>query len=112
YVNANDAEEFSRGIADALSRIGERKGSASNVLANSTSISTESFVFQATYTAGAWRGELLAYPISAAGLGAPEWRAGEHIAAWNSRNIFTYGASGGASFPTATQTDALQAAAS
>jgi type IV pilus assembly protein PilY1 len=112
YVNANDAEEFSRGIADALSRIGERKGSASNVLANSTSISTDSFVFQATYTAGAWRGELLAYPMSAAGLGAPEWRAGEHIAAWSSRKIFTYGATGGAAFPTTGQSTSLGTAAS
>ncbi|HWL61927.1 MAG TPA: PilC/PilY family type IV pilus protein [Steroidobacteraceae bacterium] len=112
YVNANDAQEFSQGIADALNRIGERKGSASNVLANSTSISTESFVYQATYTAGAWRGELLAYPISGAGLGAPEWRAGEHIAAWGSRKVFTYGASSGAAFPTATQTSSLGTAAS
>ncbi len=113
YVSANDAAEFSRGIADALNRIGERKGSASNVLANSTSISTESFVYQATYTAGAWRGELLAYPISAAGLGQPEWRAGEHIAAWGSRKIFTAGvSSGGDTFPNTSQAGALGTAAS
>jgi type IV pilus assembly protein PilY1 len=112
YVNANDAAEFSKGIADALNRIGERKGSASNVLANSTSISTDSFVYQATYTAGAWRGELLAYPVSAAGLGSPEWLAGEHIPAWGSRKIFTVGAvSGGSTFPNATQSSALGTAA-
>ncbi|MDQ2641857.1 MAG: PilC/PilY family type IV pilus protein [Pseudomonadota bacterium] len=112
YVSANDAAEFSKGIADALNRIGERKGSASNVLANSTSISTESFVYQATYTAGAWRGELLAYPISGAGLGQPEWRAGEHIAAWGSRKIFTAGTTAGDTFPNATQAGALGTAAS
>ena len=91
FINANDSTEFADGITDALNRIGERRGSASNVLANSTSISTESFVYQATYTAGSWRGDLLAYPISSAGLGDPQWRAGEHIAAWGSRNIFTGG---------------------
>jgi type IV pilus assembly protein PilY1 len=107
YINANDAAEFSSGIKDALTRIGERRGSASNVLANSTSISTESFVYQATYTAGAWRGEVLAYPISSAGLGDPQWRAGELIPAWGSRRIFT---SGGA-FPTASQLSDLSAAA-
>jgi type IV pilus assembly protein PilY1 len=107
YINANDSEEFANGITDALNRIGERRGSASNVLANSTSISTESFVYQATYTAGSWRGDLLAYPISSAGLGAPEWRAGEHIAAPGSRNIFTMGATGGSTFPSATQLAAL-----
>lgn len=112
YVNANDAEEFSRGISEALTRIGERRGSASNVLANSTSISTDSFVYQATYTAGAWRGELLAYPISGSGLGQPEWRAGERIPAWNSRRIFTAGAtSGGSTFPNATQASQLGTAA-
>jgi type IV pilus assembly protein PilY1 len=111
YVNANNPEEFTQGIADALNRIGERRGSASNVLANSTSISTESFVYQATYTAGAWRGELLAYPISAAGLGQPEWRAGEKIPAWNSRKIFTFGGSGGSTFPSTQQLTELGAPA-
>jgi type IV pilus assembly protein PilY1 len=111
FINANDSTEFASGITDALNRIGERRGSASNVLANSTSISTESFVYQATYTAGSWRGELLAYPISSAGLGAPQWRAGEHVAAYNSRNIFTYGASGGSTFPSSTQSTALGTAA-
>lgn len=112
YINANDAEEFSKGITDALSRIGERRGSASNVLANSTSISTESFVYQATYTAGSWRGELLAYPISSAGLGQPEWRAGERIAAWGSRKVFTADTvSGGSTFPNTAQSSALSAAA-
>ena len=108
FLNANDSTQFANGITDALSRIGERRGSASNVLANSTSISTESFVYQATYTAGAWRGELLAYPISSAGLGKPQWRAGEHIPAWDSRKIFTTDKTDGAStFPGTAQLAAL-----
>ena len=112
FINANDSTQFASGIADALNRIGERRGSASNVLANSTSISTESFVYQATYTAGSWRGELLAYPISSAGLGAPQWRAGEHIALWSSRKIFTTDSSGAAStFPSTTQSTTLGTAA-
>jgi type IV pilus assembly protein PilY1 len=113
YINANDAEEFSDGIANALNQISERKGSASNVLANSTSISTESFVYQATYTAGTWRGELLAYPISDAGLGDPVWWASKKVPAWGSRNIFTVAAtgSGGSAFPNATQTTELGTAA-
>jgi len=111
YVNANDSTQFARGITDALTRIGERRGSASNVLANSTSISTESFIFQATYMAGSWRGELLAYPISSAGLGAPQWRASEHIAAWGSRKIFTVDGTTGSTFPSSTQLTALGTAA-
>src|SRR5690606_27281140 len=103
------AEEFARGISEALNRIGERRGSASNVLANSASISTDSFVYQATYTAGAWRGELIAYPVSSSGLGQPDWRAGERIPAWNTRRILTVGTNGGGStFPNSDQQAALQ----
>lgn len=112
FVNANDSVEFAAGIGNALNRIGERRGSASNVLANSTSISTNTFVYQATYTAGSWRGELLAYPVSSAGLGTPQWLASEHIRAWGSRNIFTVGAvTGGSTFPNTTQLAALAAPA-
>ena len=107
YVDANDSEEFADGITDALTRIGERRGSASNVLANSTSISTDSFVYQATYTAGAWRGDLLAYPISSAGLGEAKWHAGELIAAYGLRNIFTVDGSDGSTFPNSTQLTTL-----
>jgi type IV pilus assembly protein PilY1 len=104
YINANNAEQFASGIKDALTRIGERRGSASNVLANSTSISTDSFVYQATYTAGAWRGELLAYPVTSDGLDDPDWFASENIRAWNTRKIFTAGDDGGGStFPNSTQ---------
>ncbi|HUQ12593.1 MAG TPA: PilC/PilY family type IV pilus protein, partial [Steroidobacteraceae bacterium] len=108
FVNANDSAEFAAGIGDALGRISERRGSASNVLANSTSISTDSFVYQATYSAGSWRGELLAYPVSSAGLGAPAWLASEHIRLWSARNIFTVATTtGGSTFPNATQLSAL-----
>jgi type IV pilus assembly protein PilY1 len=115
YVNANNADEFASGIKDALTRISERRGSASNVLANSTSMSTDTFVYQATYTAGAWRGELLAYPVSGAGLGKADWFASENIPAWDKRTIITAGvSSGGSTFPNSdqaaeltTQADAL-----
>jgi type IV pilus assembly protein PilY1 len=113
FINANDSTEFASGIKDALGRISERRGSASNVLANSTSISTESFIYQATYTAGAWRGELLAYPISATeGLGEADWYAGELMAAWDSRKIFTASAvNTGSTFPSTTQETSLGTAA-
>jgi type IV pilus assembly protein PilY1 len=108
FLNANNAKEFADGITDALTRIGERRGSASNVLANSTSISTDSFIYQATYTAGTWHGELLAYPISKAGLTEPKWRAGELIPTYDARNILTAnGASGGSTFPNSTQKSEL-----
>jgi type IV pilus assembly protein PilY1 len=112
FVNANDSTQFATGIKDALGRISERRGSASNVLANSTSISTESFIYQATYTAGAWRGELLAYPISTDGLSDADWLAGELMAAYDDRKIFTASAvTTGSTFPSTTQATALGTAA-
>ncbi len=113
YVNANNADEFASGIKEALTRISERRGSASNVLANSTSISADSFVYQATYTAGTWNGELLAYAVTSDGLkNDPDWFASENIRAWGSRNIFTVGESGGGStFPNSTQLADLAAPA-
>jgi len=117
FINANDSTQFANGIRDALGRIGERRGSASNVLANSTSISTESFVYQATYTAGAWRGELIAYPItSSLGLGNAQWYAGEHIRAWDHatspRKVITASSStAGSTFPSSAQLTALGTAA-
>ena len=114
YINANDAAEFAGGISDALRRIGERRGSASNVLANSTSISNDSFVFQAIYTAGSWRGDLIAYPVSDAGLGKAKWFAADAIPAAIDRDIFTANDAGakGSAFPNSSQKADLTTAAS
>jgi type IV pilus assembly protein PilY1 len=79
----------------ALDNIIERHASASNITANSTSITTDTRVFQAIFNSGSWYGDLLAYPVSAGGVGAtPIWSAADNLPLPGSRKIFTH--SGGA----------------
>lgn len=110
FVSASNPEEFTAGLRNALSTIVERTASSSNVSANSTSLNSGTRLFQASYIGGRWTGELAAFPVTAAGIGAtPAWRASANIPT-TGRNILTWSGTGGASFPTAAQTTALTAA--
>tara|TARA_B100000745_G_scaffold79055_1_gene48533 strand:- start:1041 stop:4418 length:3378 start_codon:yes stop_codon:yes gene_type:complete len=91
FFSAKDPESFASDMAEILINIVERTSSASNVSANSTTLSTDSRVFQASFTSGEWFGELNAYAISDSGLGTtPEWRASEHIPNHSARKIYTW----------------------
>src|SRR5690606_690911 len=52
FVSASDPEKFVTGLLSALTTISERPGSASNVTANSTSFTSDTRVYQASYTSG------------------------------------------------------------
>ncbi|MCC8361855.1 pre-peptidase C-terminal domain-containing protein [Lysobacter sp. A6] len=107
FVAAKDPNEFAQAMVDALKTVAARLGSASNVTANSTSFSTDSRVYQATYVSGQWVGELAAYDASEAGLAPePAWRASPQIA-YAGRKVFTWTGTAGATFPTAGQVGAL-----
>jgi len=78
-------------LSRALHTILERNAAAGNISANSTFITTESAVFQATYNSANWSGDLRAFPIDAAtGTGAvPLWSAASVLPAHASRRLFT-----------------------
>jgi len=78
-------------LARAFTTILERNAAAGNVSANSTFITTDSAVFQATFNSANWSGDLLSFPVTAAGgVGAvPLWRASERLPAFASRRLFT-----------------------
>lgn len=63
FVAASDPDEFTAGLQAALAAIVERTGSFSNVSANSTSLDTDTRVFQASYVSGVWSGRLAANAI-------------------------------------------------
>lgn len=113
FISASDANEFAEGLESALSAITERTASASNVAANSTSLGTDTKLFQASYVGGQWTGELRAFAVSEDGIaaGSPLWEASEQLPAYGSRRVFTRnglgGTGGGATFPTSTQQAAL-----
>lgn len=99
FVAANDPDEFTRGLRDALATIVDRTGSASSVATNSTSFDAGSRIFQATYIGGQWAGDVVSYAVSASGVAAtPEWRASALIPAAGSRRIFTRVGTSGAEF--------------
>lgn len=77
-------------LARAFNTILERSAAAGNVSANSTFITTDSAVFQATFNSANWSGDLAAFPVAAAGVGAvPLWRASAALPAHDQRRLFT-----------------------
>ena len=126
FVSASSPGEFTSGLKDALATITNRTSSSSNVAANSTSLGTDTRLFQASYIGGQWTGELRAFPVTPAipanpGATPPTpakpakigdtaiWSASEEIPAWDARKIFTHNGSTGATFPTTAQLVTLEA---
>ncbi|MDQ2703144.1 MAG: PilC/PilY family type IV pilus protein [Pseudomonadota bacterium] len=114
FVSATNPEKFVSGLLDALTTIAERPGSASNVTANSTSFTSDTRVYQASYTSGRWTGELTAYVATSAGVGTVAWTGSEGIPTDHTkRSIWTWSGvdSDGAKFPTPAQVTALDVSA-
>lgn len=75
-------------LRKAFDNIIEKSGSGGNIIANSTVLSTDSLVYQATFNSTRWSGDLAAYPVTDAGVGSiASWRAADHIPAHGSRKI-------------------------
>lgn len=90
FVAAGDPQQLNDGIRQALGTISEQVSSASNVSANSTQLDTGTTVYQASYIAGTWTGELKAYAISGQGISTnAKWLASEKIPAHADRRIYT-----------------------
>jgi len=108
FFSAADPVEFAQGLSRVLVAINERTASGSNVAANSVALKEETRIFQASFVAGKWTGELASYAISSAGVAStPEWRGSQGIPAAANRNIFTWTGTAGATFPTSTQSTRL-----
>lgn len=108
FVSATNPQQFTQGLKAALATIVERTASSSNVSANSTSLNSGTRLYQASYIGGRWLGELSAFPVTAAGVGAtPAWRGSTGIPAAASRSVFTWNGSTGTAFPNTAQATAL-----
>ncbi|MGY6519793.1 MAG: pilus assembly protein [Lysobacteraceae bacterium] len=97
FFSAQNPVEFAEELQGVLTSIIERTSSASNVTTNSTSLDDGSRIYQASYLAGQWSGELAAFPVTASGVsGTSSWRASNIYtpAGWQTRNIFTNVATG------------------
>ena len=90
YFLVQNPLKLKEALKRAFDSIIERSGSAGNVTSNSTSISTNTQVFQSIFNTATWSGDLLAYPVSSAGVGATaNWLASDKILAHDSRKIMT-----------------------
>jgi type IV pilus assembly protein PilY1 len=111
FVVANNSEAFANAMRNALTTINQRRGSVSNLTANSTQLTSGTRVYQASYVPGAWTGSLVSYPVTLAGVSAtPSWQASIPASATNRKVLTWAGASGtfsGATFPTPDQLAAL-----
>ena len=93
YVLATQPDKLVSGLSSAFLDIIARTGSSASVGASSTSLRSGTNVYQVIFNSGEWFGELIAYPISTAGvIGTAAWNAGTKLATptASTRAIITY----------------------
>jgi type IV pilus assembly protein PilY1 len=100
YFLVTNASKLKEQLDRAFTEILARDSSASAVATNSTSLKTQSRVYQARYNSLDWSGQLLSYKLSASGVlnSTAEWDAGVKINSQDpttGRVIITKGATGG-----------------
>ena len=89
YLLVQNPLKLKESLKKMLDTIVARSSSASNISANSTSISGSSLLYQAVFNTQRWSGNVRAYPIIATGFGAtPAWDAAAVLPAWGSRKLF------------------------
>ena len=110
FVNASDPTEFVDGLSSMLADIGERVASNGAVAATSTSISTNTLLFQARFVGNDWTGDLWATRFNTDGTLAttPSWKAGERLPSAASRAIYTWSGTAGIPFQWTNLTTAQQ----
>jgi type IV pilus assembly protein PilY1 len=94
-LNATTPDEISLKMRAVMEAIRNEIGSSSATAANSTSLQTDSQIFQARFDSSDWSGQLLAYNLDDSGnIEDPAaWDAGDEINGQSaaSRDILTYG---------------------
>ncbi|WP_029131954.1 pilus assembly protein [Sedimenticola selenatireducens] len=94
FLSARTPQDLIDALTAAISEIGKRTGSAAAVSFNSTSLQTDTKIFQAKFDSGDWNGDLRALELTQAGVGGVAWEAGGVLDARNlatdPREIITY----------------------
>lgn len=93
YFDIRNPANLITALSNVFDRASQPDASAASVATNSTSLRTESRVFQAKFSSADWSGQLLSYKINTSGVLniTPEWDAGEII---NSQSPINTGNSG------------------
>lgn len=94
YFYATDPRKLEASLKAAFADIAATVGSAATVAANSTRLTGETFVYQATFNSSDWSGQLLAYPLKANGTvdttAPPAWQTDKTLIRTSSRTVYTY----------------------
>ena len=64
FLSAKNPQDLAQSLSDALLDIEDRSTSSAALAFNSTSLSTNSVVYQAKFNSAKWSGDLLAYPLN------------------------------------------------
>lgn len=119
FIAASNAEAFGEALNSVLGQIQARLASGSNVSTNSTSFQSDSRMYQATYMAGQWSGDMVARDVTATGgiSSSEAWRVSDRIARslsdgdtgndYDQRTVLTWDGSRGRNFPTSGQESQL-----
>jgi len=96
YLLVQNPLKLKESLKKSLDNIANRSSSASNISANSTSISSNARLYQAVFNTQSWSGDLVSYPtLATGGVGTTaDWYASRELPAWNLRNIFMRTATG------------------
>lgn len=112
FYNAGNATVFASQLSDLLTRIKKREASASSVAANSTRLSTDSVIFQASFNSGSWSGEIKAIKLDSDGaLSDTVWSTStDEKTPTVNRDVFTFDGEHKVDFSWPNLTDAQKAA--
>ncbi|HEY0885607.1 MAG TPA: PilC/PilY family type IV pilus protein [Ramlibacter sp.] len=99
FFSAEDPAGINNAFRSAFSSILLANPSSAAVAANSTSIQTNTLLYQARYDSSDWHGELVAYHVSSDGTtGSAVWDAAQRMPAAGARKITTWSGSSGVNF--------------
>lgn len=102
YLSARDPQVLIDSLAASIRSINNRQGSASAVAFSSTSLSTETNIFQGLFDSRGWYGDLVSFELGENGIVGTNWHAGEILEnrnlSTNKRKVVTYNGKRGVKF--------------
>lgn len=91
YYQASDANSLTTALTAALNAISAQSGSGATGSANSSSLTSSSFYYQATYNPLDWRGTIKAFSFNSDGTlnsGTPTWSTDSTVAVGTSTSLY------------------------
>ncbi|HUW28322.1 MAG TPA: PilC/PilY family type IV pilus protein [Sulfuriferula sp.] len=97
--SASNPAQLQTALNGVFANIVQSAGSSSALTSNSTSINSNSYLYQASFNSADWSGHLKAFQVTSAGPSSmPTWDAANLMPAAASRSIYTWSGSAGANF--------------